>query len=86
MPSSSGTHGRKDRLPRVLRVPAEPGATSIERDHADIAGHDPVTRGFYFGQLRLNHETFAAHESNGIEHYLSVEVEFWTRGNIAEQR
>ena len=33
MPSSSGERGGKDRVPRVLRVPAEPGATARRAYH-----------------------------------------------------
>jgi hypothetical protein len=49
MPSSSGECGRKDCPPRVLGVPSEPGAASIERNHTDVAGFYPVTCGFHFG-------------------------------------
>jgi hypothetical protein len=85
-PSSSGADERKDCLPRVLRVPSEPGAASIERDHADVAGLYPVTRRRYVGRLRLDHETSATHEPNGIEYYLGVEVELRVVGNLAEER
>jgi hypothetical protein len=69
----------------VLRVPSEPAAASIERDHADVAGLYPVTCGRHVGRLRRHH-AFTPYESNRIEHYLGVEVELRTRWNVAEER
>jgi hypothetical protein len=86
IPSSSGEDSRKDCPARVLRLPSEPGAASIERHHADVTGLYPVTRRRYVGRLRLYHETFATHEPNGIKYYLGVEVELRVVGNLAEER
>src|SRR6187397_693995 len=86
MPSSSGERGGKDRPPRVLRVPSEPGAASIERDRADVAGPYPVECVPHVGRLRHSHDAFATHEPNGIEHYLGIEAELRVGWNAAEER
>ncbi len=83
-PSSSGERGRKDCLPRVLRVPSEPGATSIERDHADVTVSYPVTCGPHVGLVRRHH-TFTPYESNRIEQNLGVETELRPGGNFTEK-
>jgi hypothetical protein len=62
-------------------------AKAVGRDsRADAAGLYPLTRRRYVGRLRLDQDTFAAHESNRIEHDLGVEIQFRTCGNVAEQR
>ena len=83
---SGGAGCRKDCPPRMLRVPSKPGAASIERDHADVAGLYPVARRRHVGRLRLDDETFATHEPDGVEHNLGVEVEFRPGWKLAEER
>jgi len=65
---------RQDCSSRALGVHAEPDTASIERDHTDVAGLYPMTRRHHVGRLRLNYDTFEAHQPNRVEYYLGVEI------------
>jgi hypothetical protein len=77
----------------VLGIPSEPVTRIVKGDGANVAGLYPVTRRRHVGRLRLSQdmgEAFATHESthesNRVEDNLGVEIEFRTRGNVAEER